>query len=69
MRRLGLSPVQLPTDTRSAFFGHPVDHIFVRGLETVLATAPQVSSSDHNPVVATLRVVSPVRFDKRRELR
>ena len=38
------------------FLGQQVDFIFVRGLEVVHAQAPQVESSDHNPVLATLRV-------------
>jgi endonuclease/exonuclease/phosphatase (EEP) superfamily protein YafD len=56
MRRMQLAPVLPPNDTRSRFLGQQVDYIFVRGLEVVHAEAPEVSSSDHNPVLATLRV-------------
>ena len=56
MQRLGLVPVLPSTDTRSRFLGHQVDFIFVRGLEVVHAEAPKVESSDHNPLLATLRV-------------
>jgi endonuclease/exonuclease/phosphatase (EEP) superfamily protein YafD len=56
MRGMGLSPVLPSVDTRSRFLGRQVDHVFVRGLEVVHAAAPEVESSDHNPVLATLRV-------------
>jgi endonuclease/exonuclease/phosphatase (EEP) superfamily protein YafD len=56
MRRINLAPVPLPVDTRSRFLGHQVDYMFVRGLEVVDAAAPEVGSSDHNPIRATLRV-------------
>ena len=55
-RRMGLVPVLPPVDTRSRFFGQQVDYVFVRGLEVVNVEAPEVGSSDHNPVLATLRL-------------
>jgi endonuclease/exonuclease/phosphatase (EEP) superfamily protein YafD len=61
MQRMGLVSVLPWIDTRSRFFGHQVDYIFVRGLEVVYAEAPEVASSDHNPVLATLRVVDAFR--------
>ena len=42
---------------RSRFYGRELDHILVRGLEVVSATAFAVKSSDHNPVAAELRVI------------
>jgi len=57
VRRLGLVPVAPAADLRSRFLGHQVDHVYVRGLDVVDAHAPEVRSSDHNPVVATLRYV------------
>jgi endonuclease/exonuclease/phosphatase (EEP) superfamily protein YafD len=57
MRGMGLVPVLPALDTRSRFFGQQVDHIFVRGLEVVHAATPQVRSSDHNPMLATLRLI------------
>jgi endonuclease/exonuclease/phosphatase (EEP) superfamily protein YafD len=54
--RLGLVETRLADDRRSTFFGHQVDHVLVRGLEPVAVEAIAVRSSDHNPVVATLRV-------------
>ena len=61
MQRMGLTAVLPATDTRSRFLGHQVDYVFVRGLEVVDAAAPEVTSSDHNPVQATLRVTSAPR--------
>jgi endonuclease/exonuclease/phosphatase (EEP) superfamily protein YafD len=56
MRGLGLAEVLPETDTRSRFMGQQLDHVYVRGLDVVNASAPQVLSSDHNPVLATLRL-------------
>jgi endonuclease/exonuclease/phosphatase (EEP) superfamily protein YafD len=56
MQRLHLVPVLPAVDTRIRVFGHQVDYIFVRGLEVVSAQTPEVTSSDHNPVLATLRL-------------
>lgn len=58
MRTMALDAVLPPLDTRSRFFGHQVDYVFVRGLEVVDATAPEVGSSDHNPVLVTLRMTT-----------
>ena len=57
MQRLGLASVLPVEDTRSRFLGRQVDFIFVRGLEVVHAKAPPVTSSDHNPMLATLRLL------------
>jgi endonuclease/exonuclease/phosphatase (EEP) superfamily protein YafD len=54
--RLGLIEIPFATDTRSLFFGRQLDHIFVRGLEMIESSSIPVTSSDHNPVAATLRV-------------
>ena len=56
MQRLGLVSVLPEIDTRSRFLGRQVDYLFVRGLEVVHAEAREVKSSDHNPVLATLRL-------------
>lgn len=58
MKRLGLVPVLPPIDTRSRVFGHQVDYVFVRGLDVISAEAPEVHSSDHNPVLVTLRLAA-----------
>lgn len=54
--RLRLTEVRFAADHRSHFLGHEVDHIYTRDLATLAAAATAVTSSDHNPVAATLRV-------------
>jgi endonuclease/exonuclease/phosphatase (EEP) superfamily protein YafD len=54
--RLGMTELELRVDKRATFFGRHVDHMFVRGVEIVDAIAIPVTSSDHNPVQATLRI-------------
>lgn len=56
MHGLGLAAVLPQADARTRVLGRQIDFIFVRGLEVVDASAPQVTSSDHNPLLATLRV-------------
>ena len=56
MASIALVPVLPPADTRTRFLGQQVDYVFVRGLDVVDAEAPAVESSDHNPVIATLRL-------------
>ncbi|HEY5654492.1 MAG TPA: endonuclease/exonuclease/phosphatase family protein [Woeseiaceae bacterium] len=53
----GLQSLRIPNDQRSLFFGKHVDHVFMRGLQTVAARTPTVHSSDHNPITAVLRVL------------
>ncbi len=53
---LELTEVRFADDRRATFLGHAVDHVLVRGLTVVDATAVAVTSSDHNPVRVTLRV-------------
>jgi endonuclease/exonuclease/phosphatase (EEP) superfamily protein YafD len=57
MHGLGLAAVLPQADARTRVLGRQIDFIFVRGLEVVDASAPQVTSSDHNPLLATLRVL------------
>jgi len=54
-RRLGLTEIEFTEDRRRLFFGHQLDHIYTRGLKVVASDAIAVTSSDHNPVMATLR--------------
>jgi endonuclease/exonuclease/phosphatase (EEP) superfamily protein YafD len=53
--RLGLTEVGFVEDKRTLFFGNQLDHVLVRGLRAVAATAVEVNSSDHNPVTVVLR--------------
>jgi endonuclease/exonuclease/phosphatase (EEP) superfamily protein YafD len=54
--RLGLTELNLRVDQRAVFFGHHLDHIFIRGLQLIDVGAIPVTSSDHNPLAATLRI-------------
>jgi endonuclease/exonuclease/phosphatase (EEP) superfamily protein YafD len=56
--RLGLVEITFAVDKRSLVFGKQLDHILVRGLEVIDSTVIPVSSSDHNPVAATLRATN-----------
>ena len=55
--RLGLKEIEFAEDKRTLFFGKQLDHILVRGLSVVRASAISVTSSDHNAVTATLRLI------------
>lgn len=54
--RLGLTEISFENDKRTLFFGKQLDHILVRGLAALSSSAFPVTSSDHNPVAATLRI-------------
>ena len=54
--RLSLTPVAFPVDARRRFFGRIFDWVYVRGAEVYDATAWEVTSSDHNPLLVTLRI-------------
>ena len=54
--RLSLDPVAFPVDARRRFFGRIFDWVYVRGVEAVDATAWEVTSSDHNPLLVTFRI-------------
>jgi endonuclease/exonuclease/phosphatase (EEP) superfamily protein YafD len=53
---LGLKKLTFAEDHRKRIFGHPVDHIYVRGFEVLSATTYMVQSSDHNPMFVQLRL-------------
>lgn len=52
--RLGLVAVQVTPDGRRRTFGLHLDHLWVRGFKVLSAQAPEVKSSDHNPILVTL---------------
>ncbi len=54
--RLGLTAVRFDKNLRSKFFGHYVDHVYYRGLETKNAATPLVTSSDHNPLAVVFKL-------------
>ena len=53
---LSLEMLDYDEDHRKRFFGQPLDHIYIRGLEVLKATTRQVDSSDHNPMSVRLRL-------------
>jgi endonuclease/exonuclease/phosphatase (EEP) superfamily protein YafD len=53
---LGLTPVQFSIDDRKRFMGRIFDWIYARGVEVLAATAWNVSSSDHNPLLVAVRI-------------
>jgi endonuclease/exonuclease/phosphatase (EEP) superfamily protein YafD len=55
-RSLSLVPVVFRDDGRRRFLGRIFDWVYVRGLEVDDAIAWEVTSSDHNPLLVTLRV-------------
>jgi endonuclease/exonuclease/phosphatase (EEP) superfamily protein YafD len=56
MSSLGLKKVSFKNYYRvKTFFGHPLDHFYVRGAEVLDADMPVVHSSDHNPMKVKLR--------------
>lgn len=52
--RLGLSEVSYQPDGRRRTFGLPLDRFFIRGLTVGRSHAPEVKSSDHNPILVIL---------------
>lgn len=54
--QLSLSPVRFDVDERKRFMGRIFDRVYVRELEVLAASAWPVTSSDHNPVLVSLRV-------------
>ena len=54
---LALQTLSFDDDSRTTFFGDPVDQIMYRGLEPVTYSVHKVTSSDHNPISVTFRLV------------
>jgi endonuclease/exonuclease/phosphatase (EEP) superfamily protein YafD len=53
-RSLGLHAVVFRDDHRVRRFGHALDHVYVRDLETLQTSTTVVDTSDHNPLSVTL---------------
>ena len=51
---LGLTPLEFEEDHRVRVLGRTLDHIYVRGLSAISADVSPVTTSDHNPMSATL---------------
>lgn len=54
--RLGVKGVLPTPDVRRTAFGHPLDHVLVRGLSVRQARSLVVRSSDHNPILLHLEL-------------
>jgi endonuclease/exonuclease/phosphatase (EEP) superfamily protein YafD len=57
-KRLHLTEIAFADDRRKLFLGRQLDHIYTRGIDVVASSAIPVTSSDHNPVDATLRLAN-----------
>lgn len=57
VKKLSLKAVTYKGHNRVLVFGNPIDHVFYRGLEAVSSEAKKVTSSDHNPIRVTFRVL------------
>ena len=51
-----LTPVAFNPDKRTRLWNKPLDHVFLRGLNLVEASAVKVKTSDHNPLLFTVEV-------------
>ena len=56
---LQLTAVPFAPDYRTTRLGRALDNLYVRGLTWVDGHTEQVSTSDHNPLFATLRRSTP----------
>jgi endonuclease/exonuclease/phosphatase (EEP) superfamily protein YafD len=54
-RQLGLQTLAFEHNNRVRFLGRQVDHIFYRNLEPLEAVVPNVTTSDHNPMLVTFK--------------
>jgi endonuclease/exonuclease/phosphatase (EEP) superfamily protein YafD len=54
--RLNLTAVEFEPDGRRRTFGQHLDHFYFRGFTLVRASSPEVTSSDHNPVLVELEL-------------
>jgi len=55
MARHQLEAVTFSPDHRTTVFSRPIDHIYTRGLAVIDASIVTVDSSDHNPLLMTVR--------------
>jgi endonuclease/exonuclease/phosphatase (EEP) superfamily protein YafD len=55
-QNLDLNSLQYKSHNRTEIFGKAIDHIFYRDLTPYGLTTPQVTSSDHNPILVSFSV-------------
>lgn len=58
----GFVALEYDVDHRKRAFGQALDHIYVRGLQSIEATTSRVATSDHNPMSVRLRLDTGVRL-------
>ena len=56
MTQLGLHEAIYLDDKRTKTFGLALDQIWVRGVKIETTIVPELASSDHNPIIATLTI-------------
>jgi endonuclease/exonuclease/phosphatase (EEP) superfamily protein YafD len=59
LQDVGLTRLAFSIDHRKRFRGWPLDHVYVRGLDTLQATTQALESSDHNPMIVRLALAEP----------
>lgn len=52
--KYGLQEVKFTPDYRLSFLSHPLDFVFVRGMDVLSATTEKTKASDHNPLILQL---------------
>lgn len=55
----GLQEVSYSPDVRLRFSNNPLDWVFVRGFQVNQATTIETTSSDHNPLLLELELITP----------
>ena len=56
MTQLGLHEAIYLDDKRTKAFGLALDQVWVRGVKIETTIVPELASSDHNPIIATLTI-------------
>ena len=56
LKNLGLHEAIYLDDKRTKAFGLALDQVWVRGVKIETTVVPELESSDHNPIIATLTI-------------
>lgn len=54
LKGLKMKTLSFKNDIRKKFRGHPLDHLWVRGLKVIQKAVLRTTRSDHNPIIAKL---------------
>ena len=60
LNKLGLHEAIYLDDKRTKAFGLALDQVWVRGVKIETTVVPELDSSDHNPIIATLTIEQKV---------